>query len=333
MTIKLNNIDTDQYNSDWLKIDFSNGKNLTKSRTCAYSKNDEPDFYFKSEDIYNILETDIFEKRLKFDSQQVIPLGAKTLGKRVEMSLYNSLQDNILKWLYTMNTNTNITKAKMDLKSNLIKWQVNATKDISNDMQTLFEKGLKAGVAKSGVKIDKKYYGDVTNILNKSKGIIPAIENFQNQMYDKVNRILIKNYNEVKKSFDLDKINKEVSFLMGSQRYRTELMIKSEIASLSNYGMLKAWENDPDRNKYRYYWKSVIDDRTKPISRIRKQGNPYSFEAIKFLWEHQKQKINGHWENDRFFQRCGIARGKYKLDFNWKKNRFLGKDNEFKETL
>ena len=110
-------------------------------------------------------------------------------------------------------------------------------------------------------------------------------------------------------------------------------MVKSETANISTFGMLKAWEHDPEKENYRYYWKAVIDNRSKNISRIRKSYNPTTFSEIQFLWKNQKQKIDGKWENDRWNQRCGAARGKYKLDYKWHKNRFLGKESDFEVTI
>jgi len=295
---------------------------------------DEPEFYFKSEDIYDFLDEDYFSKMgVKYDPSQVLPLGARTIGRDIEKNLYDNLRKTIDNWYMTLNEKSALDQVKVDLKSSLLKWQANSNATISNDMQKLFEKGIAAGVRQSGVKIDQKAIEGINNQLNKPIGIIPALEHFQNQLYGKVSRAVIKNYDMENRTLPIQKTFDDITQIMIDQRYKTQLMIKSEVASLSHYGMLKAWEQDSDSKKYRYYWKAVIDGRTKAISVVRKQGNPYTFNEITFLWKNQEQLINGRWENDHFFQRCGLAKGRFKLDYNWKKNRFLGKENEFKETM
>ena len=126
---------------------------------------------------------------------------------------------------------------------------------------------------------------------------------------------------------------RDIDSYMNKARNKTKLMLRTETAKMANFGMTKAWEKDEDKDKYRYYWNTIKDNRTKKISLMRKQGNPYTLVEILYLWEHQKQLVDGKWQNDSFNQRCGISRGKFKLDYNWKKNRFLGKEYEFKETM
>lgn len=317
-----------------LNIDIENPNWLNRKNGPEIFKEEEPEFYFKSEDIYESLDSEYFSKMsVEFDPSESLPYGAKTLGTNIEKSIYNGLRNAIDTWYMNVTKNTSLDKLKLDLKASLLKWQADSTTQVSNDIQKLFEKGIKAGVKQSGVVVEQKYYDNINYEINRETGIVPALENFQNQIYDKVSGILTKNYNEVKNILPVQKTKDDINSYIADQRYRTELMIKSETASFAHYGMLKAWDNYSDKAKYRYYWKAIIDKRTKPISIIRKQGNPYTFEDIKFLWTHQKQKINGKWMNDKFFQRCGIARGKYKLDYNWTVNHFQGKESDFEETL
>ena len=108
-------------------------------------------------------------------------------------------------------------------------------------------------------------------------------------------------------------------------------MLKTETARTANWGLLKAWNEDPDKYKFSYFWNSVIDERTKNISKMRYENNPYSLDEIKFLWEHQIQKIDKEYVSDVWNQRCWPSREL--INYKYKSNRFRGQEFNFRRTL
>jgi len=267
---------------------------------------DEPEFYLKSEDIYDLLDKDYFVKMgVKYDPNQALPLGARTIGRDIEKNLYHNLRNSVDNWYMQLTDKSALDQARVDLKASLLKWQADSNASMSNDLQKLFEKGIAAGVRQSGVNVDQKAIENINTQINQPRiGLIPALEHFQNQLHGKLSRALVKNYDFETNTLDIKKADEEITQIMIDQRYRTQLMVKSEVAAISNYGMLKAWDYDGEKDNYRYYWKAIVDNRIKPISLVRKQGNPYSYNEITFLWKNQEQVINGKWMNDKFFQRA-----------------------------
>ncbi len=291
-------------------------------------ENKEP-YYFKCEDIYEHIDS-ILEKGFTL-VEGIQPYGAKTIGGRIERNIYLSLRNSVNDWFSEVNRDTSPDKAVLELKGNLLKWQINSQKDTIEDIQKLFEKGIQAGIRKTGILVEEKYYGDINWLMYKSTGISPSIENFQNEVFGNIKKIIQSHYNE-KTGIPLYRTARDISSYLKKARNRTELMIKSQVATISNYGMLKAWERDPEKNFFQYAWENPSDNRSKKVSLLRKSGNPYSFSEILFLWKNQEQLINNQWCNDIFNQRCGISRGE-RLEKEWDNNRFVGKENEFRRTL
>ncbi len=129
----------------------------------------------------------------------------------------------------------------------------------------------------------------------------------------------------------LFRLKRDCDSYLHNARYRTRLMLKTTTADFANKGVLKAWERDENKNFFEYSWKNPSDSRSKKISLVRKQGNPYSYSEISFLWKNQRQMIDGKMQSDVWNQRCSIFRGK-RLEEEWIDNRFLGKENEFEST-
>lgn len=283
----------------------------------------------KSNSIYDQIE-DIFSKSSSLiEGQQ--PLGVRTLGNEVERNIYYGLRDIVNNWYSKVDKSTSLDKATLDLKADLLKWQIESNKNVAADVRDIFNKGIEAGIRNTNVPVPDRLLGTFNYQIYKPTGISPAMENFQEEIFSNISKILNKHYVQ-KSGFPLYRTKRDIDSYLRKARYKTRLMFKSEVASMANLGQLIAWEQDPDKYKYEYFWNSMQDDRIKRISKMRAGGNPYSISEISFLWKNQIQSIDGKLENDCFNQRCSISRGNM-LDKEWQDNRFYGQEHLYKSTM
>ena len=294
-----------------------------------FTKNISKPFFdmIKAELIYDQVE-DILKSASLVEGMQ--PIGVKKLGNEVEYNVYQGLRDTVNNWFSRVEKSTDMDKAIIDLKADLMKWQIGVNKDVTEDVKTIFNKGVEAGIRNTGVAVPDRLMGTFNYQLYKPTGISPALENFQNEIFSKVSNILRKHCTG--DGIPLYSIKRDIDSYLRKARYKTRLMLKSEVAQMANLGQLIAWDQDPDKYKYEYNWNAVQDDRIKKISKMRAEGNPYSFTEADYLWKNQEQLIDGSWCNDTFSQRCSISRGA-RIDQEWKDNRFSTQTNMFKSTM
>ena len=264
------------------------------------------------------------------ESAQKTVRGAKDLGEQAELELYSSLRDSVNDWFNEVNAAAPLDDILLDLRKKLMRWEVSATENTQSDIMKLFELGYKAGMKKAKVEVPSGFIGDVEQNIFSEKGIIPAIENFQNEVFDKISNIVQKHYTS--EGLPLYRAKRNIDSYLRDARGRTRLMLRSEIAKMSNWGMLKAYNLDENRFLYNYYWINPSDVRSKEISLLRKEGNPYNFDTIKFLWEHQEEQLDGKWMTDNYNNRCSIYRGE-RLDKEWNGNIFASELHRFRRTL
>jgi hypothetical protein len=301
--------------------------NLTDKRH-EVETNKEPFYKQLSTDIiYDQIE-DIMKSGLIEGSQ---PIGVKRIGNEVENALYYSLRDSVNNWFGGIEKDTPIDKAIIDLKSSLMKWQISSNRDVTEDVKDIFNKGIQAGIKNTGIHVSDGVMGQFNYQVYKPTGISPAIENFQNSVFDSVSKILRKHYHS-ENGIPLYRSKRDIDSYLRKCRYKTRLMIKSEVSQMANLGQIIAWSQDGDKDFYEYFWNAVDDDRIKPISKMRAEGNPYNFDTIRYLWENQIQVINGRELNDSYNQRCSISKGK-KLASEWKGNKFSNQTHLFKSTM
>jgi hypothetical protein len=291
-------------------------------------ENKEPFYHkrFNTDMIYDQLE-DILKSRGLIEGSQ--PMGVKSIGNQVEHAVYHGLRDTVNDWFSRIEPTTQLDKAVLDLKADLLKWEIGVSRDVVTDVNDIFNKGIQAGMGNTGIAVPDRLTGMFNYQMYKPTGISPALENFQNSVFDSLSGILRKHYDN---GFPIYSTKRDIDSYLRKARYNTRLMIKSEVAQMANLGQIIAWEQDPDRYMYEYFWNAIDDDRIKVISKSRLDGNPYAYPEIRFLWENQIQIIDGVEYNDVFNQRCSISRGDL-LSKSWDTNRFSSSVNLFKSTM
>jgi hypothetical protein len=279
---------------------------------------------------YNSIDKIIdIQKMASFISSDVnLPRGTRQLAKDAEFSLYHGLRDTVNSWFENVNHDTEPYSALADLRLSLVRWNVASKSNTSNTVQELYNRGLESGIKKAGLK-KPEHSKDVHHLINRDSGMGPALDKFRDECYTNISKIMMKHIHNDKHALYREK--REIDSWLRKQRFQTRLMLKTEVAKIANLGLIESWSLDSDKYLYNYFWDAIVDERTKEISRIRKSGNPYTFDEIAWLWKNQEQLIGKRWQNDAYNQRCSISR--MLVDTEFKGNRFSGRESEFSRTL
>jgi len=241
------------------------------------------------------------------------------------------LRNSVNDWFSKVERGSDIDNVIVELKKTILGWQIKENKEVFDNVSDLFNKGVQAGIKQTGIPVDEQIYSDLSWQTYRQTGIAPAVNRFADDVFKDLSQIVRKHY-ELKKEIPLYRTQRDVNSYLRDARYKTERIVKTETAKHANMGVLKAWEEDPEKEFYQYYWENPEDGRSKRISLIRKEGNPYSFMEISFLWKNQEQMIKGKFENDSYNQRCSLSRGD-RLEKEFTDNRFENRKEEFRKTI
>lgn len=295
--------------------------------------NEDEDLFWNSiDDLLISDEVDMIEKYLDlhkshlFSPEQNLALGTKRLAENLEKDLYHSLRNTVNDWYSGIDSTTNSDDALLSLRKQLIRWSQDISSGTINGLHDIIDLGVKAGIRKSRIPVPLKFYNQVNVTSFSQKGIMPAIRNFSDEVFRKASNAASKH------NMGSYRQKRAIDSELRKMRDRTRLMLKTETARFANLGMLEAFNQDPEKYLYKYYWHNTLDDRTKNISKMRVEGNPYSMPEMLWLWKKQEQFIDGRWENDTFNQRCSFYRGE-RLEKEWSNNRFEGKEYMFRESM
>lgn len=286
-----------------------------------------PDAY--TEQFYDWVDDTIQKAGLSLPGK--MPRGAKTVGKQLEADLYRTLRSKIDGFLKSVGSNAPKHEVYYEIMEIVVDWQRVVAKQLGESFEKIYLWGLAAGIADSQVQpvvgmADKMAMEFIKANPNR---IGSAINQFSNEIVSKFRSVIEVSYTP-EGEFELSQLVRSCGKIVADERYKLERIVRTETASVSNYGRILGWEKDEYRYFYDYNWNAAIDNRSKPISILRMRGGPYTFDEIKFLWENQEQLINGKWFNDVFNQRCSISRTPREDIFTG--NRFEGNIN-YKQTL
>ena len=290
---------------------------------------DDDSFYKMIDDILEVQIKSDIQKAHLHKPEEKLPRGSKKLAEQCELELFRGLKDRLDGWFDSVEKTSDPDEVISNLKMSLHNWAKDEKSQVRESMQQLYQKGIDAGIKSTGILVEPKVK-QIDYVIYNKMGISPAISRFRDETFDKVTKIIRKHYTP-ETGIPLYKTSRDISSLMRKNRYQTRRMLKTETAKLANFGVLKSWNEDPDKYKFNYFWRSVIDERTKVISKMRHENNPYSLDEIKFLWEHQAQMINKEIVDDSFNQRCFLSREP--INYEFKSNRFYEQEFNYRRTL
>lgn len=272
-----------------------------------------PDPY--SEDIYKWVDEQI-EKAVRKVGKGTLkipgryPIKSKTLGKKVEVTLYGGLLREVKKYLAKIHpgmTQTEVLAGVEDLVDRWTKAQIKATDDVFKELHT---KSFLAGAAAAKVapvlKIADRFA--LEWLTRNPDRMGSQIRTFGGAIVEDFRGIIADSFGP-EGSYSVDELSNRMLDTVETERYKLERIVRTEVAGVSGLGRLMAFSKDPEKYFYEYLWINPSDHRSKEISKKRVKGNPYSWDEICFLWSHQGETMeDGRIELDIYNQRCSIAR-------------------------
>ena len=278
---------------------------------------------------YDWIDEVISKAGLVFEGNQ--PPGTKTIGRSAELRLYSTLQDAVQSFLETLD-GTESQQEVVDLVREVIsRWMDVNVPLINRTFEELFKRGLQAGVAAVGQRLDM---GDekVLELLRESELKIGSrIVLFSEDIAKRYENVVERNFGPTEE-YNLPAMVRQLNDVAPARRFELERIARTEVGQTSGIGRFWAWAKEPeDLYFYRYNWNSTPDTRRRKMKEIRQAWNPLTFDEAWFLWSHNKQMVDGNWQNGNINCRCTVSRTP--VDDEYTGNRFAGSENMFERTL
>jgi len=283
-------------------------------------------------DVYSWVDDVLNKAQFKIEGK--LPAGTKTIGYQLVYDIFNSLQEAVGSYMKNLSPGVNQNIIVEGLIQELEKWQDGINKGIQVPIEELFKRGLAAGFIDSKV---TKNYTLVDKILlefitKHPEGILPTLKTFNEELKTKFKEIITSHFADPKKSLSIWTLTDDLGEGIKAEKWQLMRIARTEVSKIAGAGRVIGWSKDPYKYFYQYFWNNASDNRTKKISIERGQMNPLTFDEASFLWQHQEQLLDdGKWHGDQYNQRCTLSR--YPIDEEFKGNRFLGREEQFRKTL
>ncbi len=160
-------------------------------------------------------------------------------------------------------------------------------------VKRVYTDGLEAGFLESGLVFDPLAADPHTlELLARSPdGIVPALRDFAESERKFAEKVIRESFEEGT-FFDLDKLVAQLRERMPAAEYKLERIVRTETRKLSGMGKLAAWEKDPERDWFNYHYVATYDERTRQQHMRFMTRGPYTFAAIKLIWEEEREPYN-----------------------------------------
>ncbi len=241
--------------------------------------------------------------RADFPTISLYP-GLGEIVRELETSLgvaHEDLLREILKGWNELGSLMSPTQARQVVQSVLLGWPELTAVKYEKLINRLFQSGFMIGVLDTGV-IRQPDHGDqmvVEWLKHNRQGFVPSLRSFGDDERRFFERVIGDAYGGVDeetgqpRAFDLDRMVRRVRSRSEEAKYKVERVVRTETAKATALGRIMSWENDQDRDFYRYHWVATHDDRTKDVSLMFESRGPYDFSQIKRLWtvDHNEPKL------------------------------------------
>lgn len=160
-------------------------------------------------------------------------------------------------------------------------------------IRQVYTDGLKAGFAEAGLAFDPLAADPHTlELLARSPdGIVPALRDFTNRERQFAEKVIRESFEEGT-YFDLDVVVGQLKERMEGSEYSLERIVRTETRKLAGMGKLSAWEKDERRDWFDYHYIATYDERTRQQHMSFMTQGPYTFDAIKIIWEETREPYN-----------------------------------------
>ncbi len=195
---------------------------------------------------------------------------------------------------------TSLPRALFALDQARLEWFEELVSESMPSIKRLYTAGLKSGYLDAGIGFDPLGPDPHTlELLARSPdGIIPALRDFTEAERHYAEKVVRGSF-EDQTFFDLDKVIDQVEEHLTGERWKLELIVRTETRKLAGMGKLAAWEQDPERGWFDYHYIATADRRTRPQHMDFMTAGPYTFDRVKDIWENVREPFNC---------RCSLAR-------------------------
>lgn len=248
-----------------------------------------------------------------------LPRGAKKIEGSLLITLKAWLTDKFKQFFGMLTEDMTETEAIDALDASMMEFLQEAQKVILPMTWKLYQVGLNNGIKDTGVDVGDTVHRLGFNwIVNNPNGIMESVKGLTKEQRDSMAKVIHNAFAGLE-PFQLGTLKKRLREQHDVGKARAELIIRTEVAKISNEGRLLAWEQDPLRDEYDYYWIATRDRRVKPISLVMQDNSPYDFTTVADLWRNPttenalRHGLRGAAglppkQNDVFNQRCSITR-------------------------
>jgi len=257
----------------------------------------------ESEDTLELEKAEKF-RGLGYKMSAGLPYGAKKYGPVLENQIKNTLlyaiRKGIAKWRDGM------TKVEMHgvFAKMMDKWLENLLVALKPMVWNIAQAGL-VGEGLKEEQFSNAHELAMNYLEDNPHSVLNAVKTLNVEQKQEAIGVLDDAFSG-KMPWDLKKIKGAMMERADVSASHAELIARTELTKISNMGRIFAWESDPLREDYNYFWIAVADSHEKEVSKELAAGNPYTFEGIKALWLNPVSPTTN--ENDVYNNRCSIVR-------------------------
>lgn len=272
----------------------------------------------------------------KWIDKQTKPEGdsAQNIGEFIEESLYEDLWDNIDSFLDGIDNDYSMEDVINGTHETLERWLENKQPEIDEAFTSLFERGFQAGSKSTspvGTDMEIEDKSSMAVIQQGKYRIGERVTEFADDLVADLADVVEQHFTETG-MVSLEGMTEQMRSVIPEAKYRLERIARTEVSNVTQIGRILAWDDDPDVYYYNYFWRSTPDTKRRRMKQIRSDGNPYSYDEVKFLWVHNWQLLpSGKWEMGAINCRCTVTRSP--SDIEVKGNRFEGQENMYRQTM
>jgi len=266
-------------------------------------------------------DMDIVKGRLTAEERAkgVPPEAARQEEANLLEAISESFADAFGKYLSKAGNFNNEVQARKAMDVFIRGWMESASAAALPISWRMFDSGLAAGSKETGVKVsDTTHKLGLDYVTKHPNSVMEAVRDLAGDQRKRMAGA-IKDAFAGDEEFQLEVLKKRLTDVADIGQARAELIVRTEISKVSNEGRILAWEQDPLKDDYDYFWISVADDRRKSISKVLDDNGPYDLATITDLWRKpdtancKKHGLRGagalkDWENDIYRQRCSLTR-------------------------
>jgi hypothetical protein len=236
-----------------------------------------------------------------------LPFGAKQHEPELLKLIKESYAKRLAAYMKSLTPGTTPEQAKADLDTMIDDWVKTILKEVDKVCWNVAKTGLVAGAKDAGQALDNRFAHKLAAewISKKPHNVLQAVDDLGEEQKERIGKV-IKDVLGGTAPWDINDVRQKIAEQGQIANFRAETIARTEIPKLANMGRILAWEQDPEKDDYDFWYIATHDDRTKAVSLELERNGPYTFAEIKKLVAEPISPTTG--ESDIFRNRCSVTR-------------------------